>query len=194
MSQTGCGFVVEFKYNIETRRFNRYEAPYDLVGTGNRGGWEYSDLRAYLNGKIYNAEGIDYSTTGLINKLPSDLRNHLALTNAISGHGAVDSSNCVTQDKIWVPAHREVLGSYIDHIADYDVTRQLDYYSLSGVKITRTTQARKTMQGGSENVSWWLRTGNTYTSPYFYAVSNSNDVHSPAANLDRGISPAFKLK
>lgn len=198
VSPTACGFVVEFQKVIAMHRMNKYVNGNSDLGDGNTGAWEYSDLRAYLNGTLYAFDSIDYTTTGVIAKLPSELRSHLALTKVISGRGTHESANIITYDKMWVPAFREVYGSGVRYHSDYDQTRQLDYYNKQGVKINRATYSFKAPQAGGANVGWWTRSANYYTDPYFYAVSTSSfnvdSPYSPAVNNELGVSPLFKLQ
>lgn len=200
VSPTACGFVVEFQKVIAMHRMNAYNGagPNSSPGDGNIGAWEYSDMRAYLNGTTYAYEAIDYSTSGVITKLPSDLRSHLVTTKVISGRGKYESANVITYDKLWLPSFREVLNTSINNLSDYNETRQLDYYNKNGVKINRATYAFKAPQAGGANVGWWTRSANYYTSPYFYGVGTTNaaadSAFSPAVNNEFGVSPVFKLQ
>ena len=87
-SETACGFVLEFVDVITHHRMNPYTDG-STNGDGNKGGWEYSDMRAFLNGKKY-LEGqtgeIDYSTNGIYNLLPEDLKNVIIDTVVVSGY------------------------------------------------------------------------------------------------------------
>ena len=115
-SQTACGFVVEFKEIITTHRMNPYTDG-TTNGDGNKGGWEYSEMRTYLNTDIYNA-------------LPSELRGKIIDTIVVSGHGGSDSHNFTTTDKLYLFSTKEVYGTSAinDTAQDDSITRQLDYY------------------------------------------------------------------
>ena len=52
-SETACGLVLEFADVITTHRMNPYDNSGNSNGDGNRGGWEYSDMRAFLNNGKY---------------------------------------------------------------------------------------------------------------------------------------------
>ena len=77
-SQTACGFVLEFVDILAKREVNSPTNP-NYKGGGNNGGWEYSDLRAYLNNgtyhntQPYNAVTNNYKNTGIYGKLPYKL-------------------------------------------------------------------------------------------------------------------------
>ena len=76
-SQTACGFVIEFADIITTHRMN-LEGSTSTNGYYNKGGWQYSDIRAYLNSTKYmegKSSEISYVSTGLYNALPSDLKS-----------------------------------------------------------------------------------------------------------------------
>ena len=89
-SQTACGFVLEFADIITKHRMNPYTSGDSNLdgstvnGTGNKGGWEYSDMRAFLNSTTYTNESIDYSTSGIYSSLPEVLRNAIIDTKVVS--------------------------------------------------------------------------------------------------------------
>ena len=73
-SQTACGFVLEFADIITTHRMNPYSQSGSVNGDGNKGGWEYSEMRTYVNTDIYNS-------------LLTLLKNAIINTTVVSGHG-----------------------------------------------------------------------------------------------------------
>ena len=84
------------------------------IGDGNKGGWEHSDMRAFINNKKYleGEEGeIDYTGTGIYSSLPSDLRNKIIDTTVVSGHGYNDSANFTTIDRLYLFDVKEIYGS-----------------------------------------------------------------------------------
>ena len=64
----------------------------DGVGNGNKGGWEYSEMRSVINSDLYNA-------------LPSDLKELVINTRVVSGYDGnarFDYGNFVTNDKLYL--------------------------------------------------------------------------------------------
>ena len=170
-SQTACGFVVEFADIITTHNMNSTAT--------NSGGWESSDLRAYLNKDIYEA-------------LPEDLKAVIIDTNVISGHGSGDSSNFKTKDKLYLLAPHEV---WADANLDYadDLTRQLDYYEKNNVNTSNYSGAKKYKPGSGSASYWWLRAVRFNSTGNFYMVSGSGSWSHNNANIAEGVSPAFRI-
>jgi hypothetical protein len=199
-SQTACGFVLEFADIITTYRMN----PYDIndtttIGVNSKGGWEYSDMRAYLNSTTYANESIDYSTTGIYSSLPEVLRNAIINTTVVSGHGSVDTTNYTTTDKLYLLSTHEVwedddgnTNAGIDYRdTAYNNTRQLDYYA--GLNVTTSSYSGAKKQRNGSNAIWWLRSANSnnmnnFNSVYFYGSWDNLN-----ANITYGVSPAFRI-
>lgn len=114
-------------------------------GTGSVGGWEYSELRTYLNETVHAL-------------LPSELQSIIK--------SVIKYSDCIvpgetqptyvhdqeTTDKLWIPSAREVLGSN----ATYEQTGPI-YSQL----FPNTTGRIKCKPQESNEVSWWLRSTNS---------------------------------
>ena len=160
-------------------------------GTGNKGGWEYSDMRAYLNTTIYTNENIDYSTTGIYSSLPEVLRNAIIDTTVVSGHGSVDTTNYTTTDKLYLLSRREVWNYTGSNDTAQVQTRQLDYYANLGVTESNYSGAIKQRNGS--NSLWWLRSANSHSRNGFNYVTNSGDFGNSAPNYAWGVSPAFRI-
>ena len=196
-SQTACGFVLEFADIITTHRMNPYtsgDANLDgstVNGTGNKGGWEYSDMRAFLNSTTYANESIDYSTTGIYSSLPEVLRNAIIDTRVVSGHGSVDTTNYTTIDKLYLLSRREVW----NYTGTYDTassqTRQMDYYASQGVTTSSYSGAIK--QNNSSDAVWWLRSALSTSTAGFYFVGPGANPNSNYADYTREVSPAFRI-
>ena len=192
-SQTACGFVLEFADIITTHRMNPYTSGNSNLdgstvnGTGNKGGWEYSDMRAYLNSTTYANESIDYSTTGIYSSLPEVLRNAIINTTVVSGHGSVDTTNYTTTDKLYLLSKREVWNYTGSDDTAQGQTRQLDYYESIG----NYSGARKNRN--DSNYAWWLRSASsnyTYSFGNVYVDGYWGNNYAEAA---RGVSPAFRI-
>ena len=209
-SQTACGFVLEFTDIIDRHRMNFYENDSNIttLGVNGNGGWEYSDMRAYLNGTIYAYQNVDYSTRGIYNKLPSSLKNKIINTTVVSGHGNHDSSNFTTIDKLYLLSSHEIwedIDPWTTQGIDYQdtayySTRQLDYYHNKGVAINsgiidgtgkiNIDVAIKKNAGSA--FGWWLRNP-MVTNNMFMHVDNTGDCYRDKSDGNWGVSPAFRI-
>ena len=201
-SQSACGLVIEFADAIIGHRMNPYDNSANSNGDGNRGGWEYSDMRAFLNsGKYLEGETgeIDYTSTGIYNALPSELRSKIINTTVVSGYGSEDSTNFTTTDKLYLLSSHEVwekegTSSIDSYDSVWSLTRQLDYYKAKGVTTSNYSNAIKKNLSGS-NLWWWLRSADSRTSNVFCSVSNGGDwSFTGRSNYNDGVSPAFRIR
>ena len=176
-SETACGFVVEFADITETYYFNE-----TMTSVG---GWKDSEMRSYVNGRIYNA-------------LPSELQNVISSTKVISGHGrTTGETNFETQDKLYLLSSEEIYGDFASSSnSQYDTalgtSKQLDYYKNLGVTTSSYAGAIK-QYIGSNSKEWWLRSASYSTTGYFIGVNRSGTWLSRAADISYGISPAFRI-
>ena len=201
-SQTACGFVVEFKDIITKQQMNSTYTNGTTNGNGNKGGWEYSNMRAYLNNKKY-LEGqtgeIDYTSSGLYEKLPVTLKNKIIKTKVISGHGDTDTSNFETEDYLYLLSPKEIYNDFTSINSGIDTassqTRQLDYYNKMGIDINHYTGAIKNYNGSA--AYWYTRspkyTGEQYNATYFYYISFNGNPTDTSAAYSNGVSPAFRI-
>ena len=181
------------------------------IGENAYGGWEYSDMRAYLNGNTYAYDGTNYANNGFINKLPEELKNKLADTTVVSGYYAYDEtnggSNYVTTDKLYLLAPHEVYEDNLEYNIklydkSYNSTRQLDYYTMQNVQtIAGSGTSRYSEKWYATNLEgnaqrWWLRSVNYDYPDGFYYVNENGNNQSHVFNVETniGVSPAFKLK
>ncbi|MBQ3306614.1 MAG: hypothetical protein IJG68_00315 [Bacilli bacterium] len=166
-------------------------------GDGNKGGWEYSDMRAYLNSKKY-LEGetaeIDYTLSGIFNALSSDLKNIIINTKVISGYFSRDSVNYVTTDKLYLLDSKEIYGSSFAETQNRakDQERQLDFYLSKNVTTSSYSEAIKKDLGGLASY-WWLRSARSHVFGCFFTVVifGGSDFNSSSYNY--GVSPAFRI-
>ena len=176
-SQTACGFVVEFVDIVEKRAMNSTNT--------NVGGWPATAMRTYLNG-------------GFIAKLPSDIQSVIADTTVVSGHGASDTSNFTSTDKIYLLSTREVWvdgSSYAVSSSDtaYNSTRQLDYYANNNVTTLNYSGAIKNYAGSA--AWWWLRAASSrYNNSFLRVLSNGNWTYTDANATGGGVAPAFRIE
>ena len=191
-SQTACGFVIEFADIIDEHRIN----PSGSVtnGYGNKGGWQYSDIRAYLNGTTYTAGNIDYSGSGIIDALPNEVRREIIETTVVSGHGPNDGSNFVTTDKLYLLDPNEVVGpTYNDgYNTARPTTRQLDYYETKGVTPTNYADAEKNDIVPNHYPWYWYRSAYSRWAANFYS-NDAGNVNVASSEDSGGVSPAFRI-
>ncbi len=175
-SETACGFVVEFADIITKQLFNN--------ASTNVGGWKDSELRTYINNKIYKS-------------LPSDLQNVITTTKVISGHGTTSGeTNFETQDKLYLLSAHEVWEDGTSNkVSGYDTsynnTKQLDYYKNQGVTEDSYAGAKKQYNG--KNLYWWLRSASSRTSRTVLYINSSGDLLGTTADISYGVSPAFRI-
>ena len=207
-SQTACGFVLEFTDIISTHYMNPKIFVNNYTnGTYNKGGWEYSDMRFYLNGGTFDNHSTERPTsitytdsTSVYGHIPELLRNQIASTTIVSGRAKLDADNYVTQDKLYLLTPTEVVGlegeySTSDEL-DKNSTRQLDYYHNVGV---RNDQDHTYVAKNYNNVAidWWLRTASANNENDFFRIyvrENWTIWDYRAFYEELGVSPAFKLK
>ena len=185
-SQTACGFVLEFVDIIGKHMMNP-SGDTSINGYYNKGGWEYSEMRTYLNNNIYNS-------------LPSTLKNGIINTIVVSGYGANDSSNFVTTDKLYLLSTHEVYKDVDNNVNDgidyYDTayynTRQLDYYKNNNVTTASTFQLI-IKQFENSGYQWWLRSAYFDNTTHFFRINASSHWTSYDSYNNGGVSPAFRL-
>ena len=181
-SQSACGLVIEFSDVIGKHQINPYTNG-NTNGDGTKGGWEYSDIRSYVNNDLYNA-------------LPSDLKNRIINTTIVTGHGLNDSTNFVTTDKLYLLSTKEVYGkSGTNYVVEYDSaeqeTRQLDYYYNKGVTTSNYSGAIKKYNGS--NSWWWTRSPFSNSNRNFYGIRSYGYPIEGYSDDPDGFSPAFRI-
>ena len=210
-SKTACGFVVEFVDIITSYNMNpagTYNGIYYEYGT-NLGGWPSSAMYKYINGDTENHLTYGGTNATLYSKLPSELRNVIADTTVISGHGLEDKNTARTDenwestDKLYLLSAGEIYGncltencydtaSYPYNNSGATTTRQLDYYN--GVTVTTRKNYEKAIkQKNGSNTWWWLRSAYAYPSPHFRTVNIGGSSSTVRARSSGGVAPAFRI-
>ena len=165
-SETACGFVLEFADIVSTKEMNP-------VNT-NVGGWPVSGVRSYINGEVYRS-------------LPEELRRGIINTRVISGHGSTTGEdNFVSNDKLYLLDNVEIFGT--NHVYDSlkdTQTRKLDYYTGSNSDAVK--------QFNNEDTSWWNRSAVSANSTQFGYLIAQGYGDASDANVERGVSPAFRI-
>ena len=215
-SETACGFVVEFVDIITGYNMNpagTYNGTYYQYGT-NLGGWPSSSMYKYINGDTTDHLTYDGTNATLYSKLPSELRNVIADTNVISGHGSEDKNtertdeNWESTDKLYLLSPGEIwsdcltadgnsgytcydTASYPYNGSGATTTRQLDYYQSIGVSTSNYSGAIKQKNGSNE---WlWLRGAGASNSSYFRGVYHDGRIDATNADYSGGVAPAFRI-
>ena len=184
-SETACGFVVEFA-DIITKHAMNSNSSGSTDGTGNKGGWEHSEMRTYLNNDIYDS-------------LPAELKVGIIDTKVISSHGSNDLENFNTNDKIYLLSTHEVWedvdetsnNGIDDYDIAYDNTRQLDYYSNLGITTSNYLGAIK--QNSGTDAWWWLRSSIFVNNRNFFVSISYGSWNGVSSVFDYGVSPAFRI-
>ena len=214
-SQTACGFVIEFADIIGTHRMNYYQEGgwASEIGIGTRGGWKYSDIRAYLNGGTYAYENINYENSSLLLSLPSDIRSKIIDTEVSSSSTYGYDATSIVTDKIYYLSPTELWGKNSGNIElNYDLnnnnTRQLDYYKKQ-MDIYGVSSDKKIFESTIKNSAspdfewdptkwpdfWGLREAydyNSWDSSYFRVLKNGS-LSATYSSIPYGISPAFRI-
>ncbi len=211
-SQTACGFVVSINNPRTYRRMNYYSEvnPVESNGDGNKGGWEYSDMRAYLNSGIYTYEdvdyvqqdgeyvqvktpsNVDYTGVGIIDKLPAALKKSIIDTYVVSGHGGVDSSNFITTDKIYLLSPHEIwedLDNTLENDTAYNQTRQLDYFKSMNI----TPDYYQEYEDRDLVPDTWLRSGDIGDSSFWTVSPFGYPANCTADESGASVLPVFRL-
>ena len=178
-SQTACGFVLEFTDVITNHAMNGTDT--------NVGGWPVSSMRAFANNDIFNS-------------LPQELKEIIIQTKVVSGYGSNDTSNFVTNDKIYLLSGKEIYQDYNDFDESTALTRTLDYYKNKNNTLKAPYSSVK--KNGTSKSFWWLRSAATVDNVNFYFIKESGDtngaettgyLHFGNASRMNGVSPAFRI-
>ena len=175
ISESACGFVLEFADIITTHQMNDSEV--------NQGGWPTCSMRTFVNDDIYNS-------------LPSDLKNGIIDTLVISGRGSDDNENHLeSTDKLYLLSTGEIWAQgesgEIDFDTARDITRQLDYYRDLETSTDNFDGAIK--QEGSNAAVWWIRTAYSKDGRTFISTTTRGTGNVSIAYYVYGVSPAFRI-
>lgn len=136
----------------------------------NKGGWEKSEMRAYLNGDFFCL-------------LPDDLAAEIVPVvkyTATSGKGKVES----VTDRVFLPSEVEVFGT-----PKYSKEGEGEQYALFKDWKNRV----KGYADGGYGRWWWLRSPYSGDSYLFCIVSNYGSYSYHYAYSSRGVSPCFAI-
>ena len=203
-SQTACGLVVEFSNIIDMKPMNT-TVDDTVLGGGAKGGWEYSYMRAYLNGTVYAKDNTDFSSNGVFTKLPSDLQDAIIDTTVVSGKSYNDTANYTTTDKLYLASLGELAqdqdgstGTGFDYYdAAFYNTRILDYYRTKNIiwRGSTTDNVSEIYKTFYDTASpYWTRSACSQSSYAFEAVMpNQVGEGQQNANNGLGVVPLFRI-
>jgi len=169
VDSTGLTFVTKGML-ATTHRMNPANSS-GTQGTGGNGGWEYSEMRTYLNTDVFAL-------------FPSELQSSISVVTKYSDYIVPGESNVAhdqeTQDKLWLLSAQEVFGG-TTHETQGEYYRNLFPDATSRLKYN---------QSGSANY-WWLRS--TYSAYNFYYVHSQGNLSSSSANTIFGVVFGFTI-
>lgn len=170
-SQTACGFVIEFVDTVGRKVLN---SP-----SSNVGGWPATVIYSYLN----------VDDDSIYNKLPSDLKNVIADTYTVSGHGrTAGETNFSSISKLYLLSSQEVFGNNQEYDTANSSTKQLEYYQDNNTSSDRI----KYTSAGVESI-WWLRSPRSIYTDDFYCVESDGSIAPRNASYSYGVAPAFRI-
>lgn len=146
-------------------------------GTGTSGGWEYSEMRSYLNTDVFAL-------------LPSELQTAIKSVTKYSDHVAPGSvishtHDHTTTDKLWLPSAREVFGG-----TSYEQTGPV-YSGLFFDNGTRIRRRRVASSGQNINAgAWWLRSP-VSSNMNFRCVAASGNLTANGSTNNYGVVIGF---
>lgn len=134
----------------------------------NKGGWEESDMRRYLNEEA-------------IELLPDELRGIIKPTKIVQ---VWDGKRRETEDKLFLLSRTQVFGKHENYEASEPNDSQIDIF--------KSQRGRVKGLGGCEiPACWWLRSPNFSYSGGFCIVYTDGTVYYYSADYSLGVAPAF---
>ena len=170
VDNTGLTFVT--KSTLATKHRMNPANSSGAQGTGANGGWEYSEMRAYLSNTVFALFPAELQTAITTETKYSD--------NTVPGETSVTHNGCVTQDKLWLLSAQEVFGG-----TSYET--QGEHYSA----LFPNTNSRIKYDQSSLTSSWWLRSA--YSNNYFCRVHTNGTVSNNDASSATGVVLGFTI-
>ena len=134
----------------------------------NKGGWEESDMRRYLNEEV-------------IELLPDELQKMIKPTKIVQ---VWDGERRETEDKLFLLSRTQAFGKnkYYEAIEPND--SQIDIFNSPRERV-------KELKGSGAPVYWWLRSPFSIYPQYFCHVLTDGTVSNHCTDYLRGVAPAF---
>lgn len=140
----------------------------------NVGGWNDSELRAYLNDSVYPT-------------LPSDLKNFIAIKTHMRTEGNESTTLISADDKLWLPTLFECYGEYDGAAESANYNKQ---YSIFDTRIKRI----KTKRGESTACWWWTSSPRVHSTASFCLIDNYGGQGGTSANdTDKNFAIGFRI-
>ena len=133
----------------------------------NKGGWEKSDMRRYLNEEV-------------INLLPDELQKIIKPTKIVQ---VWDGKRRETEDKLFLLSRTQVFGKHENYEAIEPSDSQIDIFEDTRERVKECEEV--------EEVYWWLRSPSSSYYASFCGVSTDGTVNNINANYSIGVAPAF---
>lgn len=134
----------------------------------NKGGWEESDMRRYLNEEA-------------IELLPDELRGIIKPTKIVQ---VWDGKRRETEDKLFLLSRTQVFGKHENYEAIEPSDSQIDIFE-------DTRERVKECEEVEDEYCWWLRSPCSGTSYYFCFVAAGGTVTNLGADYSSRVAPAF---
>ena len=134
----------------------------------NRGGWEESDMRKYLNEEV-------------INLLPDELQEIIKPTKIVQ---TWNGKRRETEDKLFLLSRTQVFGKHENYEAIEPSDSQIDIFE-------NPREREKECEEVKDVYYWWLRSPYSSNSGYFCSVSTGGTVIYGTPYFSYGVAPAF---
>ena len=134
----------------------------------NKGGWEESNMREYLNKKV-------------INLLPDELREIIKPTKIVQ---VWDGKRRETEDKLFLLSRTQVFGKRGHYEAIEPNDSQIDIFENPRERVKECEEVE-------DLYYWWLRSPYSSTSYTFCYVTPDGTVNGIDAHFSFGVAPAF---
>nr|DAT91740.1 MAG TPA: hypothetical protein [Caudoviricetes sp.] len=136
-------------------------------GWTNKGGWEESAMRKYLNEEV-------------IELLPDGLKKVIKPTKIVQ---VWDGKRRETEDKLFLLSKTQVFGKDTNYEAIEPEDSQIDIFG--------TERSRVKEREGYGTAWWWERSPSIYNGSYFRTVNSNGNSSGSNANHSSGVAPAF---
>lgn len=134
----------------------------------NKGGWEESDMRRYLNEEV-------------IDLLPDDLQKMIKPTKIVQ---VWDGKRRETEDKLFLLSRTQVFGKHENYEAIEPNDSQIDIFKSPRGRV-------KELKGCEAPEYWWLRSPDYIYRKYFCYVLTDGTISHCCTDYPRAVVPAF---
>jgi len=150
----------------------------------NYGGWDGSDMRAYLNGVTTTYQGTSYATTSIYSKLPADLKAVITPVKKYTSGGYGATALVTSTDNLFLFSEEEVgFGNYT-----YSTSGEGTQYPIFTDNASRIKTYPNTSTGW-----WWLRSASNSNINYFLGVSYVGTLLYSNASSGSGVAFGFAI-